>query len=245
MTGAELAALALDDPSGWSAGALLRPLVQDQVLPVAATVGGWGELAYHAQLPALRDRLGLPRTPFAPRISVTLVEPELAHALERMDASVRSVLEAGEGWSPPRAEEPEVLRALAAQQDRARAELLSLRGVLRELEPALEASLKRTADILGKELGKLLTKVQRVHRNRAGTGEKQVKRIVNGLLPRGVPQERVWTLLQALAPHGSALVEALWEELPGLSAEHLVVLLSQDSAPAESDEPPAREAPHE
>lgn len=245
MTGAELAALALDDPCGWSAGALLRPLVQDQVLPVAATVGGWGELAYHAQLSSLRDRLGLPRTPFAPRISATLVEPELAHALERMGASVRSVLEAGEDWSPPSAEEPEVLQALAAQQDRARAELLGLRGALRELEPALEASLKRTADILGKELGKLLTKVQRVHRNRAGTGEKQVKRIVNGLLPRGLPQERVWTLVQALAPHGSALVDALWEELPGLSAEHLVVLLPKEDAEPEPQEPSAAVDPHE
>ena len=227
-TPAELAAMALDDPAGWSAGALLRPLVQDKVLPVAATIGGWGELAYHAQLPRLRDHLDLPRTPFVPRVSATLVEPELAHALERVGTTVREVLAAEGSWAPAHEHEPAVLGALESQRDRAREELLALRPALRELEPALEASLKRTADILAKELGKLLTKVQRVHRNASGTGEKQIKRIVHGLLPRERPQERVWTLLQALAPHGQDLVEALHEELPSLSAEHLVVLLEPD-----------------
>ena len=221
-TPAELAAMALDDPAGWSAGALLRPLVQDKVLPVAATIGGWGELAYHAQLPRLRDHLDLPRTPFVPRVSATLVEPELAHALERVGTTVREVLAAEGSWAPAHEDEPAVLGALESQRDRAREELLALRPALRELEPALEASLKRTADILAKELGKLLTKVQRVHRNASGTGEKQIKRIVRAL-PRKRPQERVWTLLQALAPHGQALVEALHEELPSLSAERLVV----------------------
>ena len=156
------------------------------------------------------------------------MEPELAHALERVGTTVREVLAAGGSWAPAREDEPAVLGALESQRDRAREELLALRPALRELEPALEASLKRTADILAKELGKLLTKVQRVHRNASGTGEKQIKRIVHGLLPRERPQERVWTLLQALAPHGRALVEALHEELPSLSAEHLVVLLEPD-----------------
>jgi uncharacterized protein YllA (UPF0747 family) len=54
-TGDELAAEILQRPLDWSPGALLRPLAQDAVLPVAAYVGGFGELAYHAQLGPLRD----------------------------------------------------------------------------------------------------------------------------------------------------------------------------------------------
>ena len=58
----DYAAIKKKQNAAWSAGALLRPLVQDEVFPTCAYVGGYGELAYHAELGRLRDVLHLPRT---------------------------------------------------------------------------------------------------------------------------------------------------------------------------------------
>ena len=70
------------DPAAWSPGALLRPLVQDALLPTAAYVGGPAEIAYHAQIAPSYAHFGIPRPALLPRASLTLVEPQQARALE-------------------------------------------------------------------------------------------------------------------------------------------------------------------
>ena len=70
------------DPSAWSPGALLRPLVQDALLPTAAYVGGPAEIAYHAQITPSYAHFGIPRPVLLPRPSLTLVEPQQARALD-------------------------------------------------------------------------------------------------------------------------------------------------------------------
>src|SRR5207344_2072434 len=83
-TAVELAAEIVQEPLAWSAGALLRPVVQDLVLPTAAYVGGWGELDYHAQLGPLRALAGAPATPFVPRLSATLVDAAARESLGKL-----------------------------------------------------------------------------------------------------------------------------------------------------------------
>ena len=89
-TRAELAAEIVQEPRAYSPGALLRPVVQDLCLPVAAFVGGMGELAYHAQLTRLREDVGAPATPFVPRASITIVDPDSAASLGRLEVDART-----------------------------------------------------------------------------------------------------------------------------------------------------------
>ena len=87
--------------------------MQDLVFPTCAYVGGWGELAYHAQLCALRDTCGVPRTPFVARISCTLVEPEQRVAFRKLDTDLRTVLAACGAYEPDGpADVPPVIEAL-------------------------------------------------------------------------------------------------------------------------------------
>lgn len=71
------------DPRVLSTSALLRPLVQDTLLPTAMTLGGPGEIAYMAQLPPLYEHLGLPMPLVGPRASLRLVD---ARSRSRLDA---------------------------------------------------------------------------------------------------------------------------------------------------------------
>jgi bacillithiol biosynthesis cysteine-adding enzyme BshC len=232
-TPSELAALIIQDPEDWSAGALLRPLVQDIALPVAVTIGGYGEYAYHRQLVHVRESLGIPITPFAPRVSLTVVDGETSRALAVEDTTPEQVMRTKGDWRPPAAieDEPAILKQLETLEQNQRAELLSLREALSQLEPALGSSLKRTANLNAKEVARLTRKARRVHQNQAGRGDRHVRRLNHALMPRTLPQERVLTALQFMAPHGPEWVDSLYAEIPALSTEHLLVQLPETARP--------------
>ena len=233
-TPAELAAEIVQHPRSWSAAALTRPLVQDLIFPTCAYVGGWGELAYHGQLATLRDACGVPRTPFVPRISCTLLEEDHRQALVNVGGTLRDVLASG-GEYDPRDEDdsPEVISALRRTAEEAGQALQEHRSALSELEPALAANLKKTADQIRKIVEKVAAKAERVHANRSGKGKRQLRRLNNGLLPKGAPQERVLGPLGLTARYGRAWIDALYRELPPLCSEHLAVHLP---APTEEDD---------
>ncbi len=230
-TAAEVGSLIVRQPERWSAGALVRPLVQDAVFPTCAYVGGLGELAYHAQLGPARDRAGQPRTPFIPRVSLTLVDEETRHALGRFEAGLEDVLRASGSFTSEAEEgtEPEVIAALRKVSEEASSALTAHRSEIAALEPALGITLKKTAKHVRISIEKVIDKAIRVHQNRAGKGARQVRRVNHTLMPRNTPQERVLGPFQFVARFGPDFVDALWRELPATSTEHMVLHLEDDA----------------
>ena len=70
-------------PESFSPNVLLRPLVQDYLLPTLAYVGGAAEVAYFAQVGALYETMLGRVTPILPRFSATLIEEKPKLILER------------------------------------------------------------------------------------------------------------------------------------------------------------------
>ena len=70
-------------PEDASPGVLLRPMVQDYLLPTAVYVGGPSEVAYWAQVNALYPLFEMPSPAVAPRAGATLLEPKVAKTLGR------------------------------------------------------------------------------------------------------------------------------------------------------------------
>lgn len=235
-TGAELAAEIVQNPSGWSAGALLRPLLQDSVLPSVAYVGGWGELNYLAQLGPLRDAVGVARTATVPRWSATLVETETAAAAQQLGVALPDVL-ASRGKSIAEEEEQPPPMVVAELRDiglRAARELSARKPALSELDRGLAANLPRTGDQIRSLIEKLCEKAERVHANRTGRGRRLVRRVTNALCPRGELQERVLPTLPFLARHGTEWVGELLDTLTPLASGHLLVQLNPTKPEAEA-----------
>lgn len=226
-TAAELAAEIVQAPEDWSCGALLRPLVQDLVLPVAGYVGGWGELDYHAQLPPVRELAGAPAPPFVPRLSATLVDAAGRESLAKLGLGPRDVL-AARGKIEPAAhpeDAPPLARELRTVARRAAGELVALRGAVGAFDPGLAQHVKRTADQIEDLVDKLAAKLERVQANSAGTGRRHYRRLTNGLYPNDLPQERVRGALEFVARHGTGWIDELLAGIDPLPTEHLVVYL--------------------
>jgi bacillithiol synthase len=78
-------------PEQFSPNVLLRPIVEDYLLPTLAYTGGPAEAAYFAQSAVVYEKLLGRVTPVIPRFSATLVEPKMQRLLEKHGASVPDV----------------------------------------------------------------------------------------------------------------------------------------------------------
>jgi len=226
-TPVELAAEIVQEPEVWSPGALLRPVLQDVVLPVAAYVGGWGELDYHVQLLALRELVGAPATPFVPRLSATLVDGAARESLGKLGLEVRDVLLA-RGKIEPEQDAKDGLptaRALRAVAQRASLELVGLREEVATHDRGLAQQVKRTAEQIEDLVDRLATKLERVHQNSQGSGRRHYRRLANGLFPTETPQERVRGAIEFVARCGTGWIDELLAGIDPLPTEHLVVYL--------------------
>lgn len=229
-TRVELAAEMVQAPADWSPAALTRPVVQDLCLPVAAYVGGFGELAYHAQLIPVRRLAGAPLTPFVPRFSATLVEPECARSLASLETTAGAVI-AARGVLPDDepGSAPPVVAAMREVAERAARELLAHKSALAEIDLGLAQNLKRTADQVRSLIEKTCEKAERVHQNNAGKGQRHVRRVVNSLFPRELPQERVLGPLSFVARYGRAWIDELLVHVPAVPRAHFVVQLAAET----------------
>ncbi len=85
--------LALEhDPASVAGNVVLRPLVQDLLLPVLASVVGASEIGYLHEIHGLRALLGVPSPAVVPRLALTLLEPEAWEGAQRLDLPLPDVV---------------------------------------------------------------------------------------------------------------------------------------------------------
>jgi bacillithiol biosynthesis cysteine-adding enzyme BshC len=216
-----------ENPADWTPGALLRPLIQDHVLPTAAYVAGPAEIAYHAQIGDCYAHFGIPRPALVPRPSVTLVEPAQARLIESeglelpaLQGNVDTILTA---WT--QAEHPD----LQASFDRARAAVRStlrdVEQVLGTLDPTLAAACDATVGRALHPIEALHEKVERALKKRDAARGDRLRRAREALFPAGAFQERTLAWVDALARHGPGLIDELRSAIDPQARGHQVFYL--------------------
>jgi bacillithiol synthase len=215
-------------PEAFTANVLLRPVVQDTLLPTAAYVGGPAEVAYMAQAEVIYRRL-LGRMPaILPRASFTLVEPHIARLLKKYGLRPRDIF-GGRRHLRGKMERQFLPRGLArrfAEDEKALARLLAgLRRPLGKLDQTLLGALGSAERKMLYQLQKLRGKAGRAENQRTGLLDKHERMLVDALYPHHGLQERALSLLPFLAAHGAALLEELEERAsPGMT-QHQVLFL--------------------
>jgi bacillithiol biosynthesis cysteine-adding enzyme BshC len=215
----DLAARAAD----LSPNALLRPVVQDYLLPTAAYVGGPAELAYFAQSQVLYAAL-LGRQPAAlPRAFFTLLD-ERSH--KRM---VRYRLGPTDLFTGERALHdaigarlvPEQLRRrLSETKDAFSAVLDTLSGDLHQFDITLESALGTSRRKIEYQVGKIARKTatQIMARDEQAVRD---ARSLNGLaFPEKHLQERLYSIVPFIARFGPGLMDELYSAVRTECSDH-------------------------
>jgi len=228
----ELVALVVRNPTALSPSALLRPVVQDTLLPTAACVAGPAEIAYFAQSQVLYRRL-LGRMPAVlPRAGFTLIEPHVARLFRKYKLNVGDVLR-GRQHLRRRLERESVPRALARQlstgERNLRRYLTRIRTPLRKLDPTLAGALDISERKMLYQLEKLRTRAGRAADRRQELLDHHERILCEAIAPRRDLQERVLCALPILARHGLGLLDALQDRAlafvgPGGACHHIAYL---------------------
>jgi bacillithiol synthase len=183
-----------DDPRRFSTSALLRPIVQDTLLPTVAYVGGPAEVAYFAQLAPLYRAFD--RTPplVVPRARFRITDARTRKLLARLGLVVADVelaepelLARLRAPGPERADPAEISRRLLEPFVATHGELAA---ALADAGPQVARALARTRGSVERSIKKLATKVERVQLYADAERVDAVRRLRALLAPDGAPQER-------------------------------------------------------
>ena len=202
-TSDELLAALAAEPLRFSNSALLRPILQDTLLPTAAYVGGPAEVAYFAQLPPLYAAYDLAMPLIVPRVRLRVVEGRTARLLARL------------GLSPEEACRADAERLAAARADPADSAALERRvrapfaaaldAVRAEMEPlpaGVGVAFDKTRSTVEEALAKLGGKIELARLHASQETVTAVRHVRDMLWPNDTPQERLYGLAYFAARYG-------------------------------------------
>ncbi|HET9401461.1 MAG TPA: bacillithiol biosynthesis cysteine-adding enzyme BshC [Candidatus Acidoferrales bacterium] len=211
--GANLRRRINEDPAGFSPNALLRPVVQDTLLPTIAYVAGPAEIAYFAQSQVVYQHLGATMPVIVPRASFTLIGPYVERLIEKHSLDLRRDVLGGRQLLRKRLELNSLPRGMTEKFQQGGEEISEVLANLRKPITKLDSTLGGAVDTASRkiifQLQKLRAKTSRARDLRDGVLTRHEKIIRDALYPSNHLQERVLSLLPFLARHGADLLDVL------------------------------------
>lgn len=215
-------------PERFSPNVLLRPVVQDFLLPTLAYTGGAAEAAYFAQAGVVYEALVGRVTPVLPRFSATLVEPKTQRLLEKHHIAIGDVFNG-----------PEVLRQqIAAKQlprdlqaafDRAKnsfdANFAAVKENLEKLDKTLVDAAETARSKMQHQLEKLYSQAARAEALKGELVSRHSEILSHSLYPDKGLQERTIGGVHFLARYGLDLLHQLYETIHSNCHDHQIIEL--------------------
>ncbi len=216
------------EPHNVSANVLLRPVVQDFLLPTLAYVGGPAEVAYFAQAAVVYQELLGRVTPILPRFAATLVEPRVKRLLDRYQLGITDTFHGEEHLRVLLAERslPEDVYATFDQVERSIDEsLLQLNALLERLDKTLLDAAATATSKMKYQLARLRERAARAQLRRSHDQARHAQELINALYPQKNLQEREIAGISYIARQGSQLLLRLYDAAQTSCPDHQVVYL--------------------
>jgi bacillithiol biosynthesis cysteine-adding enzyme BshC len=215
-------------PEAFTANVLLRPVVQDTLLPTAAYIGGPAEIAYMAQTEIVYKAL-LGRMPaMVARASFTLVDPLIDRILAKFGLEVRDVFR-GSQFLRKEMERKFLPRSLAGRFDSDektfRRLLGKYRAPLTNLDSTLVGALDSAEGKILHQFLKLKEKAGRAENLRTGVLNHKESLILSALYPHKDLQERALCAIPWLSLYGPELLDKLAQNIDLAAPQHHLLFL--------------------
>lgn len=211
-----------------SPNALLRPVVQDYVLPTVCYVGGAAEISYFAQNSVIYEILGRPVTPIRHRNAFTVFESRHSRTLKAYDIGFESL---SNGYAAlleavtARNIAPGMFKRFESLQE-------SVSSGMKDLQDAFEGTDPGLAENARKRLSKMLWHVEALKRKyvRAEAVRDQDRRrriadLCSSGYPFGSLQERTLSFVHMINIFGPAALDSVYLGIDPDGDEHKVLFL--------------------
>jgi bacillithiol biosynthesis cysteine-adding enzyme BshC len=228
LSSAELLDRIASAPERFSPNVLLRPVVQDYLLPTIAYAGGAAEAAYFAQVGAVYEVLLGRVTPIVPRFSATLVEPKVQRWLRQYGISVPDTLQEPEALRRTLAALtlPEGLqKAFDTAQQSVEESFARLRGALGKLDPTLVGASETAVSKMNYQLDRLRQLATAAELRRSEVVGRHAEGLTQALYPSGALQERGVAGIYFVARHGTELLRSIHDVIRTDCHDHQILEL--------------------
>ena len=217
-------------PERFSANVLLRPVMEDFLLPNLAYIGGAAEVAYFAQVGVVYQQILGRVTPVLPRYSATIVEPRQANLLKKYQLSFTDLLHGSDHLM-------EVLAAHTLDQDLIRkfesataqvdASIKSLEKSLQQLDPTLVDAAEKAQAKMQYQIEQLQGRAARAQARRTEEIRRHAELLSATLYPEKTLQEREVAGIYFVARHGLDFLHVLYNAVQTDCTGHHVLYLEQ------------------
>lgn len=215
-------------PGDFSANVLLRPVVQDYLLPTVAYTGGSAEVAYFAQAGVVYEALLGRVTPIIPRFSATILDSKAQTILERFGISFLEVLRGPDQLRESLAASTlpkELQDAFESAGSAVEKSMAAIREYLERLDKTLVDSAANAEGKMRHQLETLHARAARAELRQSEIVSRKAEWLSNTLFPHKALQEREVAAVSFLARHGASLLDELYGAIHTDCLDHQVISL--------------------
>jgi bacillithiol synthase len=216
------------EPHLFSANVLLRPVVQDYLLPTVAYVGGAAEVAYFGQGAVVYKALLGRATPILPRFSATIVEGKPQALLERYGLAVPDIFREPESLRETLAKHtlPADLQSAFDQADASlKKSLAAIQQSLERLDKTLVEAAANAGSKMQHQLEQLRSRAARAELRQSEVLGRHAELLSNALYPNKVLQEREIGGIYFAARHGTQFLRELYDTVRTECLDHQIISL--------------------
>jgi bacillithiol synthase len=228
LSQAELVAQIVAEPERFSPNVLLRPVVQDFLLPTLAYVGGAAEIAYFAQAGAIYEKLAGRVTPVLPRFSATLIDSKNQRVMEKKSVSLTDAFAGPEALRQQLAAHslPSDLRSAfdAATQSLA-SHMSAIQEKIAMLDQTLVDAVQTAASKTQYQLEKLQAQAARAEALKSELIGRYAESLSQALYPNKGLQERTVAAIYFVARYGPEILRQIYDLIPDDCNDHQIVEL--------------------
>lgn len=213
---AELKNIAENSPQSLSPNALLRPIVQDYLLPTLTYFGGAAEIAYFAQNSVVYEILNRPATPIRHRASFTIIEPKHRRTLEKYELKFTDLFDGKEKILAGVVEKflnSETAREFAEVEEIINTQLNRLDRHLLESEPTLIDNLANRRRKILWHIGALRKKYHRAEIFKNEVARRRIDSLFIAILPHNALQERTLNVVTFLNLYGKNFIDWVYNAI--------------------------------
>jgi bacillithiol synthase len=215
-------------PHHFSANVLLRPVLQDYLLPTLAYVGGAAEVAYFGQAAVVYKALRGRVTPIVPRFSATIVEAKPKALLERYGLAVPDVFQGADGLQARLARHslpPDLQAAFERADSSLKQSLAAIRQSLERLDKTLVEAAVNAGSKMQYQLEQLRSRAARAELRQSEVLARHGELLSNALYPHKALQERGIGGVYFISRHGTELLRNLYDTIHTDCLDHQIISL--------------------
>lgn len=226
LTQQQLVEIAASSPQSLSPNVLLRPIIQDYLLPTLAYVGGAAEIAYFAQAGVVYEALLGRTTPIVPRFSATLVELKTKALLEKYQLTPQDVFQGPEAVREAIAARrlpPNLQSSFEQAAANVEHSMKAVREALAQLDKTLVESAEHAEAKMLYQITNLRARSARSELRQSEVIGRHADALNNSLYPEKTLQEREFAGIYFLAKYGRDLMNGLVETIHPDCLDHQII----------------------